>query len=189
MYGIFLTNFARKRHFDPSFAGTKILSMDDRAFEKAVNKARPLARLAGYAPFCEHHFVANMTDATMGVHEITPKNEHLLHSGYVARRESELPVLERWFSRKDVEPARAPYLDLVLYSRAKLIEEGEPVPANGDWGIVAILSSVDLAEAPMSPITMMRNALGKDQGGSGWPLRSDDYAKSVAYWSRYATVQ
>ena len=189
MSKIFLTDFATKRHFDPTFAGTKITSMSPRAFQERLHKATPLARAPGYAPFCEHLFITNTTDARMGVHRITPANQHLLKSGYVARRESELPVLERWFDQADVTAEKAPILDLVLYSREKLIAEGEPVPADGQWGIVAILSSADTTEAPMSPITMMRNALGTDQGGSGWPLDRAAYAQSVEYWSRYATIK
>ena len=30
-------------------------------------------------------------------HDITPENAHLLRSGYAARREGEMAVLERWF--------------------------------------------------------------------------------------------
>jgi hypothetical protein len=41
----------------------------------------------------------------------------------------------------------------------------------------------------MQPITMMRNALGREQGGSGVPLDSDAYAKSVEFWSNHAIVR
>jgi hypothetical protein len=37
-------------------------------------------------------------------------------------------------------------------------------------------------ELPMNPITVMRNSLGKDQGGSGVPLDRDAYMESVNYW-------
>jgi hypothetical protein len=35
----------------------------------------------------------------------------------------------------------------------------------------------------MAPITMMRNALGVEQGGSGVSLDPDAYRRSVAFWS------
>lgn len=35
-------------------------------------------------------------------------------------------------------------------------------------------------ETPMQPITMMRNALGREEGGSGVPVDRDAYAKWVA---------
>ena len=44
------------------------------------------------------------------------------------------------------------------------------------------------AETPMQPITMLRNALGKEEGGSGVPLDRAKYAASVAYWSAHAAV-
>ena len=44
-------------------------------------------------------------------------------------------------------------------------------------------------ELPMQPITMMRNALGAAEGGSGVPLDADKYRASVAYWSAHAPIQ
>ncbi len=40
----------------------------------------------------------------------------------------------------------------------------------------------------MQPITMMRNALGREEGGSGVPLSREAYEKSVAYWEQHATL-
>jgi hypothetical protein len=36
---------------------------------------------------------------------------------------------------------------------------------------------------------MMRNALGKDQGGSGVKLEMDKYKESVKFWNKYATLK
>lgn len=38
------------------------------------------------------------------------------------------------------------------------------------WGIVSIKAQDEPYETPMAPITMMRNALGKEYGGSGVPI-------------------
>lgn len=38
----------------------------------------------------------------------------------------------------------------------------------------------------MDPITMMRNALGMEHGGSGVELDKIKYLESVEYWSKYA---
>jgi hypothetical protein len=38
----------------------------------------------------------------------------------------------------------------------------------------------------MAPITMMRNALGVAEGGSGVPLDAEAYRKSVEYWQGHA---
>ena len=38
----------------------------------------------------------------------------------------------------------------------------------------------------MTPITLMRNALGVEQGGSGVPLEREAYLRSVAFWETHA---
>lgn len=40
----------------------------------------------------------------------------------------------------------------------------------------------------MSPITMMRNALPVEHGGSGVPLDRTAYLDSVAYWQKHAML-
>ena len=38
----------------------------------------------------------------------------------------------------------------------------------------------------MAPITMMRNALGVEEGGSGVPTDREAYRRSVAFWRTHA---
>jgi hypothetical protein len=40
----------------------------------------------------------------------------------------------------------------------------------------------------MTPITMLRNALGRAEGGSGVPLDRAKYEEAVAYWQAHAAV-
>ena len=40
----------------------------------------------------------------------------------------------------------------------------------------------------LQPITIMRNSLGPDEGGSGVPLDRQKYEKSAAYWSERAAI-
>ena len=40
----------------------------------------------------------------------------------------------------------------------------------------------------MQPITMMRNALGREEGGSGVPLEREKYNASVEYWRTHAPI-
>lgn len=54
----------------------------------------------GYAPFCKHLFIENFTDAIGSYTKITKENEQFMRSAYEARRENELPVLNRWIDRK-----------------------------------------------------------------------------------------
>ena len=38
------------------------------------------------------------------------------------------------------------------------------------------------------PITVLRNALGKAEGGSGVPLDREKYMESVEYWKKHAVI-
>jgi hypothetical protein len=40
----------------------------------------------------------------------------------------------------------------------------------------------------VQPITMMRNSLGREEGGSGVPLDREAYEASVAFWDTRAPV-
>ena len=174
-------------------------SMED--FTNIVNERYDEKDLKdGYAPFCKHLFVANdFTDARVNVLPITPENEHLLRSKYEARNDKELPVLTRWFPRDlvatdDTELPKAKYLDLILYSREQInkenaaMDKGKDTSETAPWGIVSIKAQDVDYELPMTPITAMRNALGKDQGGSGIPLDRDSYMEAYNYWKDHATI-
>ena len=43
-------------------------------------------------------------------------------------------------------------------------------------------------ETPMTPATAMRNALGREEGGSGVPLDRVAYERAVAYWDAHALL-
>ncbi len=58
-----------------------------------------------------------------------------------------------------------------------------------DYGIVSVKpQDVDI-ETPMQPITMMRNCLGKEHGGSGVTLDQDKYRESVEFWMKHAILK
>jgi len=180
-----------------SYLGT-VFSVSVAEFEDIVNQRYDESLLQdGYAPFCKHIFIKNdFTDAKVNVLPITPENEHNLRTEYQARNEKELPVLSRYFPKKlvgDNLPV-AKYLDLILYSREQIkqenaaqggtVDDGETAP----WSIVSIKAQDVDRELPMTPITAMRNALGKDEGGSGIPINREEYLRAVAYWKDHATV-
>jgi hypothetical protein len=58
-----------------------------------------------------------------------------------------------------------------------------------DFGIVSVKFEDEKKETPMDPITMMRNALGKAEGGSGVPLDRVKYMESVKFWEKRALVK
>jgi hypothetical protein len=149
----------------------------------------------GYAEFCKHLFIPNFTPAKVCALKITPENEGLLKSGYEARREEELAVLSRWYNASDLpEVPVAQYLDVILYSKEQIDKENaamgaEPIQEDYDYGIISIKPQDADFELPMQPITMMRNALGAEHGGSGVPLDQTKYRASVDYWSKHAIIR
>lgn len=65
----------------------------------------------------------------------------------------------------------------------------EPTGSDSPWGIISVKAQDVDHEIPMQPITMMRNALGKEEGGSGVGLDRQKYAESVEFWRDHAPVK
>jgi hypothetical protein len=179
---IVLTPFARPRLFPSDGRRTAIQDCTPAQFEARLNAEAPERVLPGYAPFCQLHVHRNWTSTKCSVIAITDANRHQLRSGYEARTTAELAVLVRWF--EGIEPPVATYLVPILYSREQMAKEGTPIDA--DWGIVGCLYTLAPEEIPMVPITMLRNALGVEEGGSGVPLDREAYRRSVDFWERHA---
>ena len=179
---IVLTPFARTRLFPRQPRGNTIRDCTAEEFGQYLNANAPLQVLEGYAPFCRLHVYRNWTSTRCLTVPVTDANRHLLRSGYEARSRGELPVLVRWF--EGVEPPVADYLVVILYSREQLAREGSPIEA--DWGVVGCLYTRQPEEIPMAPVTMMRNALGVEEGGSGVPLDREAYRRSVGFWEANA---
>ena len=95
-----------------------------------------------------------------------------------------------------IKVEKAKFLDIILYSKAQITEEVKAIgntdpnaEIDYDYGIVSVKPQDVDQETPMQPITMMRNALGKEHGGSGVPLVWDKYIQSVEFWTKYATLK
>lgn len=179
-----------------TYGGT-VFQLSIAEFETIVNLRYAESSLEdGYAPFCKHLFVENdFTDVVVNVLPITSENESQLRSKYEARNDKELPVLTRWFPFEAMgsELPKAKYLDLILYSREQINQEnaaqGRAENAEtAPWGIVSIKAQDTDYELPMTPITAMRNALGREEGGSGIPVDREQYLEAVNYWKDHATV-
>ena len=90
---------------------------------------------------------------------------------------------------------KAKYLDVILYSKEQIEKEDEAmgnkekIKEDYEYGIISIKPQDVDYETPMIPITMMRNALGTDQGGSGVSLDRKKYIESVAFWSIHSMVK
>src|SRR5690606_8500041 len=178
---IVLTEFARKRLFRAHRRNT-INDITPEEFERHLNESTPLKELDGYAPFCKLHVHRNWTSTRCLAVPITDDNRHLLRSDYEARTPEELPVLVRWF--EGLDPPVADYLIAIRCSRGQLAEEGTTLDA--DWGVVGGMYSAEPEEPPMAPITILRNALGVEEGGSGVPIDREAYRRSVEFWRTHA---
>lgn len=188
-----LTDFVR-RQFKPDFIGTQITSHTPEEFSVQLNsRLKEAVVKVGYADFVRVAFVENFTDAKEGSVLITPKLQDKVKSSYQARRPTELPVLVRWV--EGVEAPQAAYLGIALYSREQLEAEraasGDttPLSLDDDWGVVKIMGLPTPEDEPIEPTTMLRNALGKEYGGSGEPLDRDVYLCSIEYWNTRIRVK
>lgn len=187
--------FCFRQFDDPAYAGTRI-AMPMAEFAARANAhfaAHPDCLVDGYAPFCKHIFMENCVGATLPYVALTPELEPLVRSAYEARSDKELAVLSRWVPASAVRPKVAKYLDLILYSREQIRKEsaamGEADEADAPWGIISIKAQDEPHEILMNPITMMRNALGVEHGGSGVPVDREKYAASVDFWQRHVVLR
>ena len=196
-----LDGFSFRQFDDATYTGTQLAATKEE-FLAAMNalvdsdsEAYPLVE--GYAPFCKHVFCDNTYGAVGSTLPITAENKGLLESEYEARTAKELPVLVRYFPRDAVTRPPTAFLDVILYSREQIAKElaatGTDDNAIGDreapWRIISIKAQDCKRELPMQPITMMRNALGVEEGGSGVALERAKYDESVAFWRSHANIK
>lgn len=142
----------------------------------------------------KHLFVPNFANVEAGYTVVTEENRPLIESCYEARKENELAVLIQYIDRAKLQPPQAAFLDVILYSREQIIKENlamgtAPPDTTAPWGIISIKGEMVDHETPMQPITMMRNALGKEFGGSGVPLDFEKYRHSVAFWTKHVAIK
>lgn len=182
---IVLPEFALS-HFDSTKHKPAIPGITPEQFELEINERLPISVGPGYASFCRLMWFENWTKAQAGIIPITSEICGLIQSGYEARRETELPVLMRYFPSDNLN-LRAKYLCVIIYDKEQMAKEGTLI--DGDFAVVNILRLMTLDEPPLPPITMMRNALGISEGGSGVPLDRAKYYSSVEYWNNNVAVK
>ncbi len=188
------------RSFDKS-RNSNYINMDKEEFTKKANELyKSKTQLVdGYAPFCKHLFVENFVKSLKSCHlEINEQTEKLIISKYDSRQKNELPVLIRYIDLNSIDREKIPdakYLDLILYSKEQIISEmiemkaeekdiNEMKNKDFDWGIISIKPLNVDHELPFVPMTIMRNALGKNEGGSGVPIDRKKYMDGVEFWSK-----
>ena len=186
------------RQFDKT-KSSLFINYDMIAFAEKINEYylnTPNCLKDGYAPFCKHIFINNFTDLPANYAKINEENEHLIKTVYEARTEKELPVLRRYIPFDKVKLTPSTYLDIILYSKEQITKENAAMgntDPNADidyeYGIISVKPQEENRELPMDPITMMRNALGVQEGGSGIPLDREKYMESVKFWTENVIIK
>ncbi len=179
-----LDAFGLRQFNNPTYTGTQV-NYDPAAFEERINliyNSGEAVLKDGYAPFCKHLFVENFADVKCGYVPKTAETIPLIESCYEARTKEELAVLVEYIDRNKLPPPKATHLDIILYSREQINKENQamghdPSKIEAPWGIISIKGQLCDYELPMQPITAMRNALGKEEGGSGVPIDRVKYAE------------
>lgn len=148
--------------------------------------------------FCKYLIFYNHSPVKQGTISITKDIEPFIKTEYKARTENELPILTRYVELpEDFETKKANYLVCILYSKEQLRKEYKGdlkvfdsiYTEDVEYGCIAILGTQNPEVDPMPPITMMRNALGVDEGGNGIMLDKEQYKKSVDFWSNNILIK
>lgn len=202
------------RQFDPNFSGT-VLKFDDITDHKShidhtINTHYTNIQKFGNVdlcklvdadpqmPFCKYLITLNNMPIKKGTIKITPEITPYIKTEYKSRNEDELPVLSRYVDLpNDYELPDANFLVYILYSKDQLrrefkgdIDEFDSIYTEDvEYGCIAILGTENNEPDPMPPITIMRNALGIDEGGNGVKLDRDQYEKSIEFWSNNILIK
>ena len=189
------------RAFDKT-RSSNYINMDKQEFLNKVNELYKSESMLvdGYAPFCKHLFVENFVKGLKSCHlEINKDTEKLIVSKYDSRQKNELPVLIRYIDLNSIDKDKiedAKYLDLILYSKEQIVSEMTEMKfeekeindiknKDFDWGIISIKPLNVNHELPFVPMTIMRNSLGKNEGGSGVPIDRKKYMEGVEFWDNF----
>lgn len=120
----------------------------------------------------------------------------ILHTHIYSYKHPHTHTQVRFFPKELVTPKPATYLDIILYSREQIRKENadmgnadRPEQEDAPWGIISVKAQDVDHELPMQPITMLRNALGREYGGSGVALDKAKYQESVDFWSKNAVIR
>lgn len=112
-------------------------------------------------------------------------NEHLIKE-HAAVKEQEFKLANEKRVKEGKEPlTEEAYKSLMTIDGLKYEFDGD---TEVEWGVVSIMGQMVNVEEPMQPITMIRNHMGMEFGGSGEPLNRDAYLRSVAFWENHAII-
>ncbi len=195
------------RQFSPGFSGTKVpldikddllMNANDSLYYLNNHNAEDYLLLNSEWDFCKYLVIPNDFDIKCAVREITLDIYPYIRTDYVQRTPNELAVLSRFVQLPPgFRNTNSEYVVFVLYSREQLEKEFKPSETTPEfyfdetveWGIVSIMGTIKPYPDPLVPITIMRNALGVDEGGNGEKLNKKTYDESVEFWQKHILVK
>ena len=190
------------RQFSQNFSGTKVNPEVKEELLEVINDAYEYAStetmLDSEWGFCKYLVLPNEFGVKCAVREITLDIYPYIRTDYSQRTPEELAILTRFVQLPPgFKSTEANYIVLVLYSKEQLQKEFKPKEEGQDfyfddsveWGIVSIMGTMEPKPDPLVPITIMRNALGVEEGGNGETLNRKVYNESVEFWSKYILVK
>ena len=134
-------------------------------------------RIVECSPELTSHFVCPFTKID--------KNTELV-SKVVHRRAEEEPYIQT--RAINAEPISTGKVEFILYRHDVLAENNEH-STDANWELISIHALPEgVYELPMGPVTMMRNQL-ELIGGTKANYSSEEWAKSVKFWQKYAAVE
>lgn len=192
------------RQFSPTFAGTKVdleikeelLQVVNDTYQYGLGDIGQL--LDSSWDFCKYLVIPNEFGVRCAVREISLDIYPYIRTDYVSRTPEELPILTRFAQLPPGFPMQqANYIVFVLYSKDQLQKEFKPKEEGQEfyfddsveWGVVSIMGTMEAKPDPLVPVTIMRNALGIDEGGNGEKLDKQSYLESVEFWKKYILVK
>lgn len=195
------------RQFSNSFSGTKIpLNIKDDVLMNVngafdyLNKysTEDYLLLDSEWDFCKYLVIPNYFDIKCAVREITLDVYPYIRTDYSQRTPDELAVLTRFIQLPPgFKLPSANHIVFVLYSKEQLEKEFKQKEEDDtfyfddsvEWGIVCIMGTLCPYPDPLVPITIMRNALGINEGGNGEKLNREVYNESVEFWSKHILIK
>ncbi len=192
------------RQFSQNFSGTKVdpevkeelLVVINDTYEYGLDEVDQL--LDSEWDFCKYLVLPNEFGVKCAVREITLDIYPYIRTDYSQRTPDELAILTRYVQLPPgFKSLEANYIVLVLYSKEQLEKEFKPKEEGQEfyfddsveWGVVSIMGTVLPKPDPLVPITIMRNALGVEEGGNGEKINRKVYNESVEFWSKHILVK
>lgn len=150
----------------------------------------------GYAPFCKVLTIelsaeqrANPGAILIDRVKISEVNESEIVFSYESRAPGELRLPTRSYPCPRAERERANFLQVILYSDEQLAKEDKENPNRvvdaNLWHVVLYRGQNTNDKLPMEDSTMLRNALGIEEGGSGVPIDPNAWEHCISHWEEY----